>query len=449
MRKRIFRRYKHFYQQDYIVMPQYQAVKGTRDIFPEETARWKYVERMVHTLASLYGFSEIRTPVFEYTELFQRGIGSTTDIVGKEMFSFQPDPKGRSLTLRPEMTAGVMRAALQKNLLSSAPVHKLYYIGELFRKERPQAGRQRQFSQFGAELLGVSSPAAVAEVITLMMEVFDSLGLHGLKLRINSLGDTEDRLRYREALQLYFTPFHDMLDDASKERLEKNPLRILDSKNPALQELIAGAPKLYDYLNASSVQDFEKVLFYLKERDIAYEIDYRLVRGLDYYCNTAFEVTSSELGAQDAIGGGGRYDGLARELGSSADVPAAGFAVGMERLLMTMEKQGLFADHDSHAPLVYVVVQQQDLADHGLQVAWRLRHSGIKTEIDLAARSMKAQMREANRINSSYALFIGTMECTTGLYSLKNLVTSEQTTLSLEAVLELLMEPAAKEQLKS
>ena len=430
-------------------MPQYQAVKGTRDIFPEEAARWKYVEGTVHTLASLYGFSEIRTPVFEYTELFQRGIGSTTDIVGKEMFTFQPDVKGRSLTLRPEMTAGVMRAALQGNLLSSAPVHKLYYIGELFRKERPQAGRQRQFSQFGAELLGVSSPAAVAEVITLMMQVFESLGLHGLKLRINSLGDTEDRLRYREALQLYFTPFHEILDDASKERLEKNPLRILDSKNPALQEMIAGAPRLYDYLNLASVQDFEKVLFYLRERGIAYEIDYRLVRGLDYYCNTAFEVTSSELGAQDAIGGGGRYDGLARELGSSSDVPASGFAVGMERLLITMEKQGLLAALDSPGPDIYVVVQQQDLADHGLQIACRLRKAGIRTEIDLAARSMKAQMREANRIKASYALFIGTAEYTAGLYSLKNLATSEQTTLSLDAVVERLLERAGTEQLNS
>ena len=430
-------------------MPQYQAVKGTRDIFPEEAARWKYVEGIVHTLASLYGFSEIRTPVFEYTELFQRGIGSTTDIVGKEMFTFQPDLKGRSLTLRPEMTAGVMRAALQGNLLSSAPVHKLYYIGELFRKERPQAGRQRQFSQFGAELLGVSSPAAVAEVITLMMQVFESLGLHGLKLRINSLGDTEDRLRYREALQLYFTPFHEILDEASKERLEKNPLRILDSKNPALQELIAGAPRLYDYLSDASVQDFEKVLFYLRERGIAYEIDYRLVRGLDYYCNTAFEVTSSELGAQDAIGGGGRYDGLAREFGSSSDVPASGFAVGMERLLITMEKQGLFAALDAHGPDVYVVVQQVDLLDHGLQIACRLRKAGIRTEIDLAARSMKAQMREANRIKASYALFIGTAEYAAGLYSLKNLATSEQITLSLDAVVERLLERAGKEELNS
>jgi histidyl-tRNA synthetase len=429
-------------------MSQYQAVKGARDIFPEEAAQWKYVEGVVHTLASLYGFSEIRTPVFEYTELFQRGIGSTTDIVGKEMFSFQPDPNGRSITLRPEMTAGVMRAALQKNLLSAAPVHKLYYICELFRKERPQAGRQRQFSQFGAELIGVSSPAAVAEVITLMMQVFETLGLHGLKLRINSLGDSDDRLRYREALKAYFGPFNNNLDDSSKERLEKNPLRILDSKNPAIQDIIAGAPRLYNYLSTSSVEEFEKVLYYLTERGIAYEVDHRLVRGLDYYCHTAFEVTSSELGAQDAIGGGGRYDGLARELGSSADVPAAGFAVGMERLLIIMEKQGLFAALNPQGPLVYVVLQQPDLADHGMQIAWRLRKAGIKTEIDLAARSMKAQMRDANRIRASYALFIGKTEVISGHYSLKNLVTSEQTTLTLEAVLEILHEPAVREMIK-
>ena len=419
-------------------MPQYQAVKGTRDIFPEEIAQWKYVEGVVHNLASLYGFSEIRLPMFEYTELFQRGIGSSTDIVGKEMFSFLPDPNGRSITLRPEMTAGVMRAALQKNILSSSPVHKLYYIGELFRKERPQAGRQRQFSQFGAELLGVSSPAAVAEIITFMMQVFESLGLTGLRLRINTLGDADDRLRYREALLAWFVPFHDMLDEAARERLEKNPLRILDSKNPALQEIIAGAPRLYDYLSVASVEDFEKVLFYLSERGIAYDIDHRLVRGLDYYGHTAFEVTSSELGAQDAIGGGGRYDALARELGSSTEVPASGFAVGMERLLIAMEKQALFAAINPHASLLYVIVQQQELADHALNIAWQLRKAGIKTEIDLAGRSMKAQMREANRMRAAYALFIGSTEYETDLYTLKNLVTSEQTTLSLDSVVEML-----------
>jgi len=432
-------------------MAQYQAVKGARDIFPEESAQWKYVEEVVHKLASLFGFSEIRTPVFEYTELFQRGIGSTTDIVGKEMFSFLPDPNGRSITLRPEMTAGVMRAALQKNLLSAAPVHKLYYIGELFRKERPQAGRQRQFSQFGAELLGVSSPAAVAEVITLMMQVFESLGLSGLRLRINSLGDMDDRQRYREALKTYFAPFHDRLDDSSRERLEKNPLRILDSKNPAIQDIVAGAPRLYDFLSAASIDDFEKVLFYLDERGIIYDIDHRLVRGLDYYCHTAFEVTSSELGAQDAIGGGGRYDGLARELGSSSEVPAVGFAAGMERVLLTMEKQELFAALTLQGPDVYVVLQQPDqpeLVAHSMQVAWRLRKSGIRTEIDLAGRSMKSQMRDANRMRAAWALFVGTSEVSSGLYSLKNLVTSEQTVLSLEAVLETLHEQASRELLR-
>ncbi|RXK88706.1 histidine--tRNA ligase [Chlorobaculum sp. 24CR] len=426
-------------------MTQFQAVKGTRDIFPDEISRWHHVERVVHSVAALYGFSEIRTPAFEYTELFQRGIGATTDIVGKEMFTFLPDPNGRSLTLRPEMTAGVMRACLQKNLLSQSPVHKLWYISDLFRKERPQAGRQRQFTQFGAELLGVSSPAAVSEALTFMMQVFDTLGLHGLRLRINSLGDLDDRARYREALRAYFQPYESELDEPSKERLEKNPLRILDSKNPALKEMIAGAPRLYASLKPEAVAEFEAVLAYLDDRGIAYDIDHLLVRGLDYYCHAAFEVTSSELGAQDAIGGGGRYDGLARELGSPHDLPAVGFAVGMERLMIVMEKQGLFATLNPHGPLVSVVIQQQELASHAMQVAFRLRKAGIQTEIDLAGRSMKAQMRDANRIGSAYALFVGQSEFESGVYALKNLETSEQTALDLDAIIEVLREPAARE----
>jgi histidyl-tRNA synthetase len=426
-------------------MAQLQAVKGTRDIFPDEIARWHHVEGVIRSVAALYGFSEIRTPVFEYTELFQRGIGATTDIVGKEMFTFLPDPNGRSLTLRPEMTAGVMRACLQKNLLSQAPVHKLWYISDLFRKERPQAGRQRQFTQFGAELLGVSSPSAVAEALTFMMQVFETLGLHGLRLRINSLGDLDDRARYREALRAYFQPYEADLDDPSKERLEKNPLRILDSKNPALKEMIAGAPRLYTSLKPESAAEFEAVLAYLDDRGIAYDIDHLLVRGLDYYCHTAFEVTSSELGAQDAIGGGGRYDGLARELGSSSDLPAVGFAVGMERLMIVMEKQGLFATLNPHGPQVYVVIQQQELAAHAMQVAFRLRKAGIRTEIDLAARSMKAQMRDANRMGSACALFVGQSEFDSGVYTLKNLVTSGQTSLDLDAIIEVLRESAARE----
>lgn len=424
-------------------MAQFQAVKGARDIFPEEMSRWHYVEGVIHSIAALYGFSEIRTPVFEYTELFQRGIGTTTDIVGKEMFSFLPDPSGRSITLRPEMTAGVMRAALQKNLLSLGPVHKLWYISDLFRKERPQAGRQRQFTQFGAELLGVSTPAAVAEVLTFMMQVFDMLGLRELRLRINSLGDLDDRARYREALRAYFLPYEADLDEPSKERLEKNPLRILDSKNPALREMIAGAPRLYASLKPESVADFEKVLSFLDDRQIAYDVDHLLVRGLDYYCHAAFEVTSSDLGAQDAIGGGGRYDGLARELGASGDLPAVGFAVGMERLMIAMEKQGLFAAINPHQPLVTVIVQQEELADHAMHIVFRLRKAGLSAEIDLAGRSMKAQMREANRMRSHYALFVGRSEFESGSYTLKNLTTSAQTSLELDRVIALLHESAS------
>lgn len=415
-------------------MAQFQAVKGAKDIFPEEIVRWHYIEGVIRSVTDLYGFSEIRTPVFEYTELFQRGIGSTTDIVGKEMFSFLPDPNGRSITLRPEMTAGVMRAFLQKYPGGGVPVHKLYYISDLFRKERPQAGRQRQFTQFGAELLGVSSPAAVAEVISMMMQVFDTLGLHGLRLRLNSLGDLDDRARYRDLLRAYLEPYRNDLDEASRERFEKNPLRILDSKNPAVQEIVAGAPKLLDCIKAEGRTDFDRVLGYLSDRNIAYEVDHLLVRGLDYYGHTAFEVASSELGAQDAIGGGGRYDALSKELGGTAELPAVGFAVGMERLIITMEKQGLFATLTPHGPQVFVVLQDRDLEEHALRIADRLRRAGVTTETDLSGRSMKAQMREANRLMAGFALFVGQDEVASGSYTLRNLKTSEQVALTLDAI---------------
>jgi histidyl-tRNA synthetase len=423
-------------------MAQFQAVKGAKDIFPDEIVRWHYLEGVIRSVTSLYGFSEVRTPVFEYTELFQRGIGSTTDIVGKEMFTFLPDPNGRSITLRPEMTAGVMRAFMQRNPGAGAPVHKLYYIADLFRKERPQAGRQRQFTQFGAELIGVSSPSAVAEVISMMMQVFGTLGLTGLRLRINSLGDLDDRARYRELLRAYLEPYRGDLDEASRERFEKNPLRILDSKNPAVQEIVAGAPKLLDCIKSEGRAEFDRVLAYLADRDIAYEVDHLLVRGLDYYGHTAFEVASSELGAQDAIGGGGRYDALSKELGGSSEIPAVGFAVGMERLIITMEKQGLFAALSPHGPQVFIVLQDARLEDQALRIADRLRHAGITTETDLAGRSMKAQMREANRLLAGFALFVGQDEVASGNYTLRNLRTSEQVSLGLDAIPGVLQESA-------
>jgi histidyl-tRNA synthetase len=415
-------------------MAQFQAVKGAKDIFPDEIVRWHYIEGVIRSVTALYGFSEIRTPVFEYTELFQRGIGATTDIVGKEMFSFLPDPSGRSITLRPEMTAGVMRAFLQKNPGGGVPVHKLFYIADLFRKERPQAGRQRQFTQFGAELLGVATPAAVVETVSLMMQVFDTLGLHGLRLRMNSLGDLEDRMRYREELRRYLEPYRNDLDEASRERFEKNPLRILDSKNPVVQEIVAGAPKLLDCIKPEGRQEFEKVMGYLSDRHIDFEVDHLLVRGLDYYGHTAFEVVSPELGAQDAIGGGGRYDALSKELGSSTEIPAVGFAVGIERLIITMEKQGLFATLTPHGPQVFIVLQDAGLEDHAMRIADRLRRSGIMTETDLAGRSMKAQMREANRLLAGFALFVGQDEVASGSYTLRNLRTSEQVSLELDAI---------------
>lgn len=416
-------------------MSNYQVVKGARDIFPDEMVQWKHIEDVMHRLAGIYGFSEIRTPVFEYTELFQRSIGAATDIVGKEMFTFQPDPGGRSITLRPEMTAGVMRAALQKNLLASAPVQKLYYISELFRKERPQAGRQRQFSQFGAELLGASSPAAVAEVIMFMMHVFKELGLSGLRLRINSLGSIDDRRRYREELRSYLAPHYDRLDEASRERFDKNPLRILDSKNPDMQEIVAGAPKLHEHLGDEALRDFEQVLGYLSSQGIDFEIDHLLVRGLDYYSYTAFEVTSTALGAQDALGGGGRYDSLALELGSSKEVPAAGFAVGMERLLIAMQKQGLLPEAVPAGPELCIIVPQQEHFDQAFDLAARLRLAGIRTVIDLAGRSMKSQLREANRMRAASALFVGGDELATGAFPLKDLASSSQEILALEGVI--------------
>ncbi len=416
-------------------MSQFRAVKGTRDIFPGEVFSWRHVEKIIHQVAGLYGYGEIRTPVFEYTDLFQRSIGATTDIVGKEMFTFRPEEKGRSITLRPEMTAGVMRAYLQGGLGAAFPVHKLYYIADLFRKERPQAGRQRQFSQFGVELIGASSPEAVAEVISLMMHVFGELGLSGLVLRINSLGDRDDRARYIVALKEYLEPYTGFFDGPLRERLEKNPLRILDSKDPEVRKIVHGAPKLCDYLSPSASDDFSKVLKYLDARNVDYTIDPLLVRGLDYYCHTAFEVSSSELGAQDALGGGGRYDGLARELGSRHDVPAVGFAVGMERLLIVMEKLGLLEDLNISGPQVYIVMQDSNLFSHASGICDTLRQSGVSTVMDFTRRSMKSQMREANRIQAAYALFVGEQEAASEVYGLKNLGTSEQKSLSLKDII--------------
>lgn len=414
----------------------FQSIKGTKDILPDESYKWHYVEQRVRAVFERFGYREIRTPVFEETALFQRGIGETTDIVGKEMYSFQPDPSSESLTLRPEMTAGVMRAYLQHRLDAQAPLVKVYYIAELFRKERPQAGRQRQFWQFGCECLGSPHPEADAEVIAMMMMMYRELGIRRTTLRLNSLGNAETRQTYRTVLREYLRPHYDALDAVSKERFEKNPLRILDSKNPDLQELIHNAPRITDYLDEESRAHFEAVQAYLTEFGIPFELDHRLVRGLDYYSRTAFELQSEDLGAQDALGGGGRYDMLAVFLGNDTPVPAVGFASGMERLLIAMEKQHLFDSLQPPAPTVMIVAQSESARQWAISAAHHFRQEGIATEVDVLRRSLKAQLREANRLRAKYAVIAGESELQSGQFQLKNLLTGEQQALLLSEILQ-------------
>lgn len=405
----------------------FQTVPGTRDLLPSESHRWKHIENVARSVFERFGYAEIRTPIFEDTNLFLRGIGETTDIVGKEMYTFKPSPDSdESLTLRPEMTASVMRAYLQHGLGGLSPTVKVYYIAELFRKERPQKGRYRQFWQLGAECLGSRLPEADAEIVAMMTMIYDELGIKNATLKLNSLGDAETRQRYRAALRDYLRPHYERLDAVSKERFEKNPLRILDSKNPDLQELIAGAPRILDYLDEESAAHFDAVKAYLDDLGVRYVIDHRLVRGLDYYSRTAFELVSPDLGAQDALGGGGRYDGLAEQLGAAKPVPAVGFASGIERLWLAMERANLLDAIAPKTPDAMFVAQSPKAQRWILKTATEWRRKGLTVETDLLGRSLKAQMREANRLGAKFAIIAGESELETRKFQLKDLRNSEQ-----------------------
>lgn len=405
----------------------FQTVTGTKDILPSESPLWQYIEETARSVFKRFGYSEIRTPIFEDTNLFLRGIGETTDIVGKEMYTFKPSAESdESLTLRPEMTASVMRAYLQHSLGAQSPVVKVYYISELFRKEKPQKGRYRQFWQFGAECIGSALPEADAEVIAMMMMIYEALGIKNTILKLNSLGDIETRKRYRAILQDYLRPHFHQLDAVSKERFEKNPLRILDSKNPDLKELIENAPRILDSLDEASRAHFETVKSYLDDFGVKYVVDHRLVRGLDYYARTAFELTSTDLGSQDALGGGGRYDGLGQQLGAEKEVPAVGFASGIERLLIALESAKQSEKIKPTKPDVMLVAQSTAARAWIMKTAYLWRKEGIKVETDLLARSLKSQMREANRLGATFAVIVGENELQTGKFQLKNLLTSEQ-----------------------
>ncbi len=423
-------------------MSQLQSLRGTVDLLPVQTHRWQAVEAVARAHFGRAGFEEIRTPLLEVTELFSRGIGEATDVVGKEMYSFQ-DRGDRSCTLRPEGTASVVRATIQHGLLSQG-AQKLWYGGPMFRYERPQAGRQRQFHQIGVEWLGVSSARSDAEVIALAWDLLDALGVCGLELQINSLGTMDDRQRYREQFVSWLQTRFDQLDADSQQRLTSNPLRILDSKNSKTQELLASAPTLLDALCAESAERFEAVKSFLSALGIPFRVNTRLVRGLDYYGHTAFEITSDQLGAQATVCGGGRYDGLVQQLGGPA-TPAVGWALGMERLLLVIGAAAV-ADPDGRAarltadnpPDLYLVNRGAQAEACALVLARQLRVAGISVELDGSGAAFGKQFKRADRSGAAWAVVIGDEEAEARSLRLKSLLgEGEEQTLSLAAPDEL------------
>ncbi|MGC6482589.1 MAG: histidine--tRNA ligase [Synechococcus sp.] len=420
-------------------MSQLQSLRGMVDLLPEQTRRWQAVEAVARDHFRRAGIDEIRTPLLEVTELFARGIGEGTDVVGKEMYSFL-DRGERSCTLRPEGTASVVRAVVQHGLLSQG-AQKLWYSGPMFRYERPQAGRQRQFHQVGVECLGVSSARSDVEVIALAWDLLDALGVQGLALEINSLGTPDDRQRYRAQLVAWLQDRVDQLDADSQERLSTNPLRILDSKNSATQALLADAPTLLEALSDASAVRFAEVQALLRQLAIPFQVNTRLVRGLDYYGHTAFEITSDQLGAQATVCGGGRYDGLVEQLGGPA-TPAIGWALGMERLLLVLEAaasadpEGVAARLTAQLPPTAYVVNRGELAQAAaLGLARNLRQAGVAVELDGSGAAFGKQFKRADRCGALWALVLGDQEAEQGCVRLKPLRSdAEEQSFALDAI---------------
>jgi histidyl-tRNA synthetase len=401
-----------------------QIPRGTADILPGEIELWQYIEEKARDICRRYNYAEIRTPVFEHTELFHRGVGETTDIVEREMYTFT-DRGGRSLTLRPEGTASTVRSYVENKMfgLPQQPT-KLFYIGQMFRYERPQAGRMRQFTQFGIEAIGSKDPAIDAEVIALAMRLYEELGLSRLHVELNSLGDAESREAHREALVAHFSPhIHEFCEDC-QSRLSRNPLRILDCKKDADKELMKTAPVILDYLNEESTAYFEKVKKHLDDLKIAYEVNPHLVRGLDYYTHTAFEIMERGIGAVSTICGGGRYNGLVEQIGGS-DMPGIGFATSIERVLLALKTQGV--ELPVNQALDCFVVSMGEAADEAaFSLLDRIRQSGLSADKDFLGRKMKAQLKSADRLHARSVVILGEDELARGIGVLKNMETGEQ-----------------------
>ncbi|MBQ4561710.1 MAG: histidine--tRNA ligase [Clostridia bacterium] len=400
-----------------------QKPRGTFDILPSDTPVWQFIEKTARDTAANFGYGEIRTPTFEATELFQRGVGDTTDVVQKEMYSFT-DRENRSFTLRPEGTASVARALVENGKCSDTLPLKLYYMINCFRYEKPQAGRSREFYQFGVEMYGAADAAADADVIALGSEIISKLGIKDVSLHINSIGCPDCRPKYRQALYDYFKAHEDELCDTCKQRLETNPLRILDCKSPICSAIGKDAPKSIDHLCEGCADHMDKLKNHLDEMGIEYEIDTNIVRGLDYYTRTVFEFICTAIGAQSTVCGGGRYDGLMKQIGGP-QMPGIGFAMGITRLILAMEASKAMPE-TKHEPLLYIAPMGAAAQCKAAGIVAKLRREGVYAEYDLVARSLKAQMKYADKINAKYTLIIGDNEIENGKAILKNMQESSQ-----------------------
>ena len=406
-----------------------KAIKGTKDVLPKDVHKNQYIEATALDIASKFGYKEIRTPVFEHTELFQRGVGDTTDVVQKEMYTFD-DKGGRSITLRPEGTAGAVRSFLENGLCNEALPQKVCYLTSCYRYEKPQAGRLREFHQFGVECFGTASPLADAEIIALAKSIFDTLGVRDLSLEINSIGCPKCRAEYHKALKEYFASRKDELCDTCKGRLDRNPMRILDCKSPICHEIAQGAPVVIDYLCDECKEHFEKVQKYLDAQNIEYKINPQIVRGLDYYTKTVFEFVSNSIGAQGTVCGGGRYDGLVEELGGQ-HTASLGFAMGLERLMLLMEAQGCEFPQ-AEKPDLFIVALGEKATLKALEIAKDMREEGFSALLDLNQRSVRAQMKYADKLGAKFNVVIGDNEVENKIAKLKNMQTGEETEINLD-----------------
>lgn len=406
-----------------------KAPRGTRDILPKEVYKWHYVEKKFREICALYGYEEMRTPIFEHTEVFTRSVGDTTDIVQKEMYTFT-DKGDRQISLKPEGTAGTIRSFIENKLYADTQPTKLFYITPCFRYERPQAGRQRQFHQFGIEALGSDTPSIDAEVISLAVQFFNELGLKDLSVNINSVGCPVCREEYNKTLKAYLDAKSDVLCETCLERKDKNPMRVIDCKNPTCKENITDIPFMIDHLCDDCENHFDKLQEYLREMDIKFVVDKTIVRGLDYYRKTAFEIISNDIGSQSTVCGGGRYDGLVEQLGGPKGISGIGFGLGAERLLLTLENNNIEIENPKSTD-IYIATIGDIAKTKSFGLIKALRDNHISADIDHLGKSLKAQFKYSDKINAKYTIVIGDDELANDAATLKNMETSEQTTVKL------------------